>query len=311
MNEPARTPLTVAVAGSSGFLGTHLRTRLARAGHDVVRLVRGTPAAAPAGREIPWTPGAPLAPAALDGVDVVVNLAGSPLIGNPHSQRWASALESSRVGSATTLAGAVAARAAQGRSTPALIQGNGISWYGDHGPEPLDEHSDSRGEALLTRVTRNWEAATLPAVHAGARVCVLRTAVVLDGDSMPFRALRPLHRAGLGVRIGTGQQYFPVISLRDWVSAALFLITHPHASGAFNLTGPTPATYTEVGDALGAGRRTRLVLPAPLALRVAGEMGPELVNSVRAHPTALQQLGFRFQDRDVTAIVESAQRRAR
>ncbi|MFC6152234.1 DUF1731 domain-containing protein [Nocardioides yefusunii] len=311
MNPPVERSLTVAVAGSSGFLGTHLRRRLTLRGHTVVRLVRAAPDVTSETREITWSPGEVLDPHALDGIDVVVNLAGSPLIGNPHSRRWAHALMTSRVGSTTTLATAVAARAAHGLSTPALVQGNGISWYGDHDTEALTERSDSRGEALLTRVTRAWQAATEPAVAAGARVCVLRTAVVIDADSMPYRALRPLHRAGLGVRIGDGRQYFPVISLRDWVSAAVRLVEDTDASGVFNMTCPTPPTFTELGNALGEGRRTRLAVPAGLVRRVAGEMGPELVNSVRAHPAALQRLGFTFADPDVTAIVSSARRRAR
>jgi len=78
------------IAGSSGFLGTQLRESLQTAGHFVVRLVRGTPTAAD---QIRWSPyDEPLAPEVLDDVDVVVNLAGSALLGNPHSSQWADEL---------------------------------------------------------------------------------------------------------------------------------------------------------------------------------------------------------------------------
>ena len=79
------------ISGSSGFLGSQLRTALDAAGHYVVRLVRGTPTAAD---QIQWRPyDEPLDPSVLDEVDVVVNLAGSPTLGNPHSSRWAHELE--------------------------------------------------------------------------------------------------------------------------------------------------------------------------------------------------------------------------
>ena len=38
-----------------------------------------------------------------------------------------------------------------------------ISYYGDHGSDVLTEASDSRGDAMLTQVTREWQSATSPA----------------------------------------------------------------------------------------------------------------------------------------------------
>ena len=65
------------LAGSSGFLGTALRDRLAREGHEVVRLVRGE-AATPS--ESHWDPSAGLVDAdLLASADVVVNLSGAPI----------------------------------------------------------------------------------------------------------------------------------------------------------------------------------------------------------------------------------------
>src|SRR4051794_36796327 len=70
------------IAGASGFLGSHLRESLALAGHDVTALVRR-----PAGAgEARWDPYAGmLDPDLVARADVVVNLAGSPTAGNPHS----------------------------------------------------------------------------------------------------------------------------------------------------------------------------------------------------------------------------------
>ena len=66
------------LAGSSGFLGTALRDRLARDGHEVVRLVRSE-AATPS--ESRWDPSAGVVDTdVLASADVVVNLAGAPLV---------------------------------------------------------------------------------------------------------------------------------------------------------------------------------------------------------------------------------------
>ena len=128
------------IAGSTGFLGTRLREQLGTLGHDVTQLVRR----APGPGEVRWDPyGTPLGHEVVDNHDVVVNLAGSPTAGNPHSKKWAENLMSSRVTTTRVLAEAIAAS----ESKPAFLAGNGIGVYGDHGDEVVDE------EHPLTRRT--------------------------------------------------------------------------------------------------------------------------------------------------------------
>ncbi|MEJ7630801.1 MAG: NAD-dependent epimerase/dehydratase family protein [Nocardioidaceae bacterium] len=95
------------LAGSSGFLGTALRDRLAQEGHDVVRLVRG-PAATPS--ESSWDPYAgQVDEVVVGGADVVINLAGSPIGRWPWTRDYRRSILRSRVATTATLARAVAA----------------------------------------------------------------------------------------------------------------------------------------------------------------------------------------------------------
>ncbi len=234
--------LSIVLAGGSGFLGTHLREELLRRGHTVTQLVR-RPAAGPQGST--WDPYRNLVDRDLiAAADVVVNLAGSPTAGNPHSKTWARDLRASRVRTTRVLADAIAAAP----SPPAFLAGNGISYYGDHGAQVLTEDSDSRGHALLTEVTREWQSAADPAVDAGARVCILRTSPVMDRRSAPLKQLKTVFKAGLGARLGDGKQHMAMISLRDWVGAVAHLAEHPSAAGPFNLCcadTPTNAEFTK------------------------------------------------------------------
>ena len=292
----------VVVAGSSGFLGSRLVATLRRHGHTVTTLGRREPRT-PLERR--WDPYAgPLAVDALAGVDVVVNLAGSPTAGNPHSRSWARALEESRVTTTRVLAEAIA----EADGPPRFLAGNGISYYGDHGASPVTESSESHGDALLTRVTQVWEDATEPAVKAGARVCVLRTAPVLDRRSAPLKQLLPLFRAGLGPRLGSGRQHMPMISLRDWLGGVCFLAQSHDLEGPFNLCcpeTPTNAEFTRVlSEAL--GRRARLAAPAWAVRPAAGAMAPEVLGSINARPDALGRAGYDFRDHDVRDVIASA-----
>ncbi|WP_435741631.1 TIGR01777 family oxidoreductase [Nocardioides sp. SYSU DS0663] len=296
--------MRIVIAGSSGFLGSHLVEALRAGGHQVTRLVRRAPEAAD---EAAWDPAAGTYDRdAVDAADVVVNLAGSPTLGNPHSAGWARELRESRVSSTRTLARAVA----ESPRRPAYLAGNGISYYGDHGEQVLTEASDSRGHALLTEVTREWQAAALPAESAGARVCYLRTAPVMDRRAAPLKVLAPLFRAGLGARLGSGRQHMAMISLRDWVAAVVLLAEHDTLSGPVNLTCPQPPTNAEFTRALARAvhRPAVLPVPAPVLRAAAGKMAPELLGSLNVRPAALQAAGFRFQDPDVAAVLATGLR---
>ena len=78
----------------------------------------------------------------------------------------------SRVTTTRALAEAIAAS----DTKPRFLAGNGIGYYGDHGDQVVTDDSDSRGDSLLARVTRAWQAAAEPARRGGRRVVTyLRT----------------------------------------------------------------------------------------------------------------------------------------
>jgi uncharacterized protein (TIGR01777 family) len=240
----------------------------------------------------------------IEAADVVVNVAGSALLGNPHSAKFRATLRGSRVITTRVLGEAIAASA----SKPAFIAQNASAWYGDHGAEVVTEQSDSRGDSFMTRVARDWQDATDPAARAGARVCALRTVPVLDRGSLALKVLTPVFRLGLGARLGDGTQYFPVISLRDWVWAASHLVEHASASGPFNLCSPEPPTNREFTDALASalGRKARLVAPGPVVRIAAGRLAPDTLDSFRLVPAALENAGYTFEDQDVQAVLRGA-----
>lgn len=295
--------MRILIAGASGFLGSRLRDSLTLAGHEVTALVRRTPGP----QEARWEPyDGILGEALVENTDVVINLAGAPTLGNPHSKKWAEDLLNSRVTTTRVLAEAIASSSRR----PAFLAGNGISFYGDRGSELLTESASSTGSAFLTEVTRQWQAATQPAVDAGARVCVLRTAPVLDRSGPPLKQLLLLFKAGLGGPLSSGEQYFPIISVEDWVAATTYLAEHDELSGPVNLCCPQTPTNAEFTTALAAlvRRPAFFTVPGPVLKVAAGRMAPELLGSIRAVPQVLLEAGFRFADREVTEVLRAATR---
>ena len=295
------------LAGSSGFLGQALSDELIARGHAVTALVR-RPTSAP--DESSWDPyAATYDRAAVEAADVVVNLAGSPTAGNPHSAKWARELRESRVTTTRVLAAAIA----DSDRKPAFLAGNGISYYGDHGAEVLTEASDSRGDSLLTSVTREWQAAAEPAAEGGARVCILRTSPVMDRHSEPLKQLRLLFKAGLGGKLGPGDNYMPILTLRDWVGGVIHLAERDDVAGPVNLVCPQPPTNAEftVELAKQLHRPSFARVPKSVIKIAGGRMADEVLGSVNARPAVLEASGYAFKDRNVAEVLRaglSAQR---
>lgn len=281
--------LVVAIAGSSGLIGSALVSALRAADHRVLRIVRRAPANSD---ELHWNPDSgEFDPAGLEGVDAVINLCGV----NVGEKRWSGSfkqtLRDSRIAPTEVIAAAVA-----DAGVPVLINASAVGYYGDTGNRVVDETAPA-GRGFLARLCVDWEAAALAAEDAGARVVLARSGLVLSPAGGVLGRLRPLFTFGLGARLGSGRQYMPWISLEDEVRALLFAINNDALAGPVNLTGPAPVTNAEFTAALGRAlnRPTPLLVPGFALRTVLGEFADEgLLEGQRAIPAALERAGFVF-----------------
>ncbi|MGW7687179.1 TIGR01777 family oxidoreductase [Kribbella sp. NPDC054772] len=289
------------LAGASGLLGKALARDLVADGHQVLRLVRRAPSAPD---ELRWDPArGELDANALGDPDVLVNLAGAN-IGRPWTPTYRLTIRESRVATTATLAEVVK----QLDRRPVLITQSGVGGYGtDLGDRILTEDS-ALGDGFLSEVVRLWEGALEPAQAAGSRVAALRTGVVLDRKAPAFQLLSLPFRMGLGGRLGSARQYFPVVSLTDWIRSVRFVAEHDEVSGPVNVALPTPATNIEFTDALAMALHRPAFVPVPALLMKAalGEFAWELLGSKRALPTRLQSNGFTFHHPTVAAAISAA-----
>lgn len=292
----------VVVGGASGFLGSALTKRLRSGGHQVTRLVRSGGAGDDASL---WDPAnGRVDQSVINTADAVVNLSGSSISQWPRTRSRKREILQSRVCATSTLAKAVAAAP----RPPVLISGSGMSWYGaDRGAEVLTEASGP-GEGFLADVCHAWEGATQPATDAGARVCVVRTSLVLDSDAGVLALMLPAWKLGGGARLGNGTQYMSLISLNDWVRSVAFLIETPEANGAFNLAIPGASTNAEFTDALGevVHRPTFLAAPSFVIRAALGGIAEDLLGSLRLSPTTLIDAGFSFDQPDLVSALKVA-----
>jgi uncharacterized protein (TIGR01777 family) len=260
-------------------------------------LVRGTPEGSD---QRQWNPDDP-DPDLLSGVDAVIHLAGASIAGR-FTDKHRKAVRDSRIGPTRRLAELVART-----GSPVLISASAIGLYGyDRGDEILTEDSD-RGDGFLADVVADWESATAPAEEAGARVVHVRTGIVQSPLGGTLRLMRPLFSAGLGGRLGDGQQWFSWIGIDDLVDIYHRALWDTDLSGAVNAVAPEPVRNTDYTRTLAHVLHRPAVLPVPaLGPRILlGQQGARelaLANQ-RVQPARLTECGHRFRQPDLDSAL--------
>ncbi len=304
------------LAGGSGFIGARLQENLRARGYDVVRVGRRGP-------DVRWDDRARLA-AAVDGADLLVNLAGRS-VGCRYTTANREEIYASRVDT-TRLLGAAARRAT---APPRLwLNASTATIYRHATDRPQTEDDGELGEGFSVDVARDWERAFYAEPLPRTRRVALRMAIVL-GDGPALTKLATAARFGLGGPqqdgwwfphrryrgIGPtptgptvwhrhrdtrgGDQRFSWIHLEDLVSAITFLDTHDELAGPVNLAAPATSTNRALMGALRRAVRAPVGLPAPRWLLEAGMLvlrqESELVLKSRwVVPARLLDAGFGF-----------------
>jgi uncharacterized protein len=289
----------IVIAGGSGFLGSALVRRLEHDGHRARVLTRRPTS----DRDIAWMPtaeGEHSAPApwahALDGIDVVVNLAGEGIADRRWSEERKRALRASRLLPTRSLVTTIRSVA---RPPAVFISGSAVGYYGPQGNELVTE-STPPGTDFLARLSVEWEQEAERA-SATTRVVRIRTGLVLHPDGGVLSKMLLPFRLGVGGPFGSGTQYMPWIHLDDWVALVLWVMTRSDADGAFNATAPTPVTNAEFTGALGRtlGRPTFMRVPAVALRLLLGELAESLLTGQRAIPERAEGMGFQFRFREI------------
>jgi uncharacterized protein len=293
--EGGMRPMTIAMTGSHGTIGTALSALLTTSGHRVIRLVRG-PADGPDERQ--WDVEAP-DPKLLQGTDAVIHLAGASIAGR-FSTAHRRAIRDSRIGPTAALA-RLAAETTDGPEV--FVSASAIGYYGpDREDEPLTEKSGPGGGYLATLV-EDWERATRPAADGGLRVVNVRTGLVQTPAGGVLQLQYPLFAAGLGGPLGDGHQWQSWIGIDDLADIYHRCLYDSRLTGPVNAVAPEPVRNREYSATLAR------VLHRPMLLRVP-ELGPRLIlgkegtaelalASQRVLPRQLTDIGHTFRHPDL------------
>ena len=285
----------VGVIGASGLVGGAVRAALESAGHDWVGFSRK-----PEGRAGDWRELSD----GFAGLEAVVNVAGDSI-----DKRWTDEnkkkFHESRVGVTRTIVHLMAAMAPEERPKT-LLNASAVGYYGDQGDTILTEVSP-QGEGYLAELCEEWEAAAVKAEDSQVRVVLGRIGVVLGKEADAWKKMKPIFQLGGGGKLGSGEQYWPVVHLDDVAGGIVHALETEAINGAMNLVGKTPVTNKEFTKTLGSvlGRPAKIPVPA-FALKLAfGGFAEALLASHRVLPGVLEGNGYEHKYSDLRALLEA------
>jgi uncharacterized protein (TIGR01777 family) len=272
--------MIVAVSGSTGFIGQTLVRKL-RQKEFTVRIIS---------RDSFSLSGNEFLSSAIEGADVVINLAGAPV-----SKRWTPAykleIRASRVNTTQKISAAIR----NSNKKPELfISGSAIGIYDSAGTHT--ETSRTYADTFLAKVCLEWEAEAAN-VEDLTRVVIFRTGVVLGKNGGALQKMIKPFSLGVGGKLGPGNQPFSFIHIDDLVRALIFTIENSGIRGIVNAVSPFPSTNMEFTDILGKVLRqpTWLTVPSFALKMMFGEGAEVLLEGQRVFPEKLEKEGFRFQ----------------
>jgi uncharacterized protein (TIGR01777 family) len=304
--------MRVVITGGTGLIGRALSTNLAADGHEVIVLSRSPERAThlPDGvRAERWDARTANGWGHLaDGADAIVNLAGASLAGEGFfPTRWTEerlrVIRESRIHAGRAVVEAME----QAEHKPrVVVQSSTVGYYGFHGDEDLTEEAEPGDDWGGHFTAEIWEPSTAPVEQMGVRRVVVRSGVVfsIEDGALP-RLLLPF-RLFAGGPMGSGDQWYSWIHLKDEVRALRFLIETEEAGGAYNLTAPSPVKNGELAKLIGRlmGRPSWIPVPG-FAMRLAfGEVADVVLKGQRAVPQRLLDLGFEFRFPTAEAALE-------
>lgn len=322
--DASRQPVAV-IAGGSGFVGRAVALALAEDGYVIRQVGRTAP--------VRWEDAAARAHA-VDGADMVINLAGTSVNCRYTDRNRASILDS-RVETTRALREAIATA----ESPPRVwMNASTATIYRHSTDRPNTETDGEIGSGFSVDVATSWEREFFTGDLLNTRRVALRMAIVI-GDGPATRMLLNLARWGLGGTqfdgwcpphrryrgIGEhptgparapwyrtrGRQRFSWVHIDDVVAAVRFIRDDPRLSGPVNIASPHPSDNrtlmgtlrSVVGAPVGLPAQRWMLEAAMWVLRTELEL---VLKSRWVLPQALSDAGFTFGHTDLRAALVDA-----
>jgi uncharacterized protein (TIGR01777 family) len=287
---------TFAITGATGLIGSLLHEELTSQKQNVIVLTRNPSKVReniPGTRYFKWDVyDNSFWKQIMNEVDVVVHLAGAPIIEKRWTKKRKKVLYDSRVKSTQIIVDAIA----QAKNKPnLLIVSSGVNYYGSNLEETFTEESPA-GDDFMANLARDWESAAAEVEKYGVRRVNLRTGMVLSSRGGALPKFQLPFKFFVGGVIGSGEQFISWIHEKDFIEIINFSVSNHELNGAVNAVAPQSVRMKEFCDTLGRVMNRACWTKAPefLIRLVLGEVSSVLLEGQNVYPKKLLDVGFKF-----------------
>lgn len=279
---------TVAITGSSGFVGKNLQHLFESKGFKVIGIKR---------EELKNTE---KLTSIINEANIVINLAGANII-NRWTDSYKKLLYASRIDTTQAL---IEAMYKADKKPELFISTSAVGIYKNK--SCYDEERYELEDDFLGRLCQSWEKSALRAKELDIRTVIFRFGIVLGAGGALEKMLLPF-KLGLGGTIGNGKQSFSFIHIEDLINAYDFIYENKNLEGVFNLTAPNPSTNLGLTKALGKALHRPTILPVPnFALNMIFSEGAKVLTDGQCvKPKRLLDSGFKFKYETIENTIEN------
>ncbi len=281
--------MNIAMSGATGFIGGSLIKKFAGEDWSVIPLL------------VEDFKSDAILSEKLKSSDIVINLAGAPVIGK-WTEEYKKILYSSRIETTSKIVSIINNQNPKPRL---FISTSAVGIY--DGSEVYSEDNAVYANDFLGRLAIDWEKAANKAKDGGIRTVIFRFGIVLGNNGGILSNMLPFFRTGLGGTIGDGSQGFSWVHISDLQKAFIEAIVNEKLSGVYNLTAPNPTTNKGLTKALGKVLHKPTIFRIPyfaLKLRY-GEGAIAVAGGQKVLPKRLLETGFQFEFKTIEEALES------
>ena len=287
----------IIITGATGSIGRNLVQKLTARGDEVIVFSRNSEKAGKklllVKKFIKWNYEQPDEwTNELNGVDVVVHLAGANLGAKRWNEKYKRLAYHSRIVSTQNLVDAIKSVE---QKPGVFICSSAVGIYGNRFDEVLDENS-LLGNDFLANLCNDWEKEAALVEQFGVRRVSIRTGLVLMKDEGVLKQMLLPFKLFIGGPLGNGRQWFSWIHIDDIVGIYLQAIDNENLNGPVNAASPGIVRMNEFAKTLGKVLMRPSIFPVPkFVMKIAaGEVADYAVMSQRINVDKILKVGYKF-----------------
>ena len=300
--------MNLLITGATGLIGQEIVTKCHQEGYIVHYLTTSKSKIKnlPNYKGFFWNPkNGEIDTACLNGVEVIINLAGATI-----SKRWTKSYKKvilqSRISSLDLLAKTLRENSHTVRQ---LVSASAIGIYPDSKTKYYTEASSNRSSSFLGMVVKEWELAAYQFAALQIDVVKIRIGLVIAKKGGAFPEMAKPIKLGVGATFGSGDQWQSWIHVED-VARIFVHAVKEELTGVYNAVAPNPISNKTLTHLIADAYDKKIILPGIpkfVMKLILGDMHILLYDSQRVSGQKIQRTGFEFKfdncKRAIAAVV--------